>query len=200
MGRFTSLLFSLSSITLLTACAGSRSLQAQSGKEAADPNVCTSTLGNHRLQWTFQDDVSELGLIGAVGNNKLPAKFQVFATDPQALKLYLTATNSADQTSPIALPLSEGVGCQVFEVGTSGTMSPELAAKFPNLISLKGQAPNQAGADARIDFDGEKMEAQLNWEGQTYIISPWPSSSGTIYYLVYKKEDSGREKIPRKPN
>lgn len=198
MGKAIASLFLTAGVVLISGCAGSRQLQAQSMERGTNPEICSSNASGHELQWVFQPDVTQLHLLSEIGQNKLPSKFQVYSIDEQQLKLYLMVANNEGKQTPMALPLSEGVGCQVFELSSSGTMSSELAVKYPQLISLKGGSAAHNG-DVRIDFDGTKMEGLVNWDGQTFMISPWSSSSGARFYLVYKKEDSGQKKIPRKP-
>jgi|SRR5690606_16657174 len=199
MGTPAFQLFLITSLACLCSCAGNRNLQGKLIEPEFNPNVCSSSLGNNQLHWTFHNDASVLDWKHAEGKRKLPKKFQMFAVNKQELQAYLTAANVSGVQSIIALPISEGIGCRRFEVSPSGTLSPELAKKYPQLISLKGVSAENEQADLRIDFDGEKMEAQINWNNQIFYISSWPAHSGELYYLVYKKEDSGRTKIPRKP-
>jgi len=82
-----------------------------------------------------------------------------------------------------------------FATTPSGTMSPELAAKFPQLVSLKGTNPQDQSATIRLNYDGSRLDAEMYIDGIPYILAPWKKNN-VIYYLLYKKEDSG---VQRKP-
>ncbi len=65
-------------------------------------------------------------------------------------------------------------------------MSPGLAAKYPELASLKGQGAEDKSASVRLDYDGKELNAEILWKGTYYIIAPGKKRTKT-YYLVYRK-------------
>jgi hypothetical protein len=84
-------------------------------------------------------------------------------------------------------------GCKGFSVTVSETMSPELAAKYPELASLKGSAPD--GSDLRLDWNGTAMRGQVINGGDTWFLEPTVLGSQT-FYLIYHKNDAAATKKP----
>lgn len=125
----------------------------------------------------------------------LPVAYHVYTVEETQLnRFFETAVEqSSDKEVKTVVPLG-GAGCQVFTVKRSGTMSPELSKKYPELVSLSGTGTNGTG-DLRLDFDGKKMNGQVIWRNETYLISPVEHSNKT-YYIIYKKSDSAVEKQP----
>jgi hypothetical protein len=95
----------------------------------------------------------------------------------------------------IVLPVSADPSCIEAYVSNSGTMSAELAAKFPQLVSLKGNGVTDKSSTVRLDYDGAALNAEIISGGVSYIIEPWKKGSA-IYYLLFRKEDSGVERKP----
>lgn len=95
------------------------------------------------------------------------------------------------EVTGINIPLP--AGCTNFSVTVSSTMSPELAAKYPDIISLKGSS--EAGADLRLDWDGTQMRGQVILRGDTWLLEPF-AAGGKTFYLVYHKADASATKKP----
>ncbi|RYD52211.1 MAG: hypothetical protein EOP52_08555 [Sphingobacteriales bacterium] len=111
-------------------------------------------------------------------------------TIPTAYSAY-TLTGGSDffqaaKTQPAQASLRLPSGCQQFTLTRSETMSPELARKYPQLVSLKGGGTG--GRDLRIDWDGQVMRGQVIEMNKTYLIEPYNTASGTVY-LVFDKAD-----------
>ena len=70
----------------------------------------------------------------------------------------------------------------------SGTMSPVLAAKFPNIKSLKGEQVDNSITKVRIDKNAKGFFAMIVAEGQTYFINP--SEKGSSVYIIYDKQNA----------
>jgi hypothetical protein len=120
----------------------------------------------------------------------LPDRFDVFAVDPkQVLAFFREAMQHA---APVAVPLPAPIGCQTFQVSASGVISPGLAAKYPDLPSLKGIHPS---SDLRLDFDGKNMHGQVLWKGLVIFIEPY-ETPGEVFYLIYLQQNAGRFKQP----
>ncbi len=94
------------------------------------------------------------------------------------------------QAATAALQLPSG--CQTFALTRSETMSPELARKYPQLVSLKGTGTG--GRDLRLEWDGQVLHGQVIETDKTYWMEPYNTASGTVY-LVFDKADL--PKIPR---
>jgi hypothetical protein len=174
------------------------SLYAQQNRTSSS-SACSITRDKVTLSWSRIANAAALKLPARKGNARLPRKYTVYTVDAGSLHTFLTAIKSKGaEPSPIVLPLGTEAGCETFNVGTSGTMSPGLAAKYPELASLKGQGVTAKSASVRLDYDGKEMNAEIVWNGIYYIISPWKKGSKN-YYLVYKKEDSGMPRsVPAK--
>jgi|GEM_PF-1213125 len=152
-------------------------------------SVCSYSANGIRLSWKRVANVAALQLPDSNGRARLPRKFEVYTADGARLRKYMMALNrekSRDHT--ILLPLAEPGGCIPFLVQPAGTMSPELAAKYPQLVSLKGNGTREKGALLRLDYNGSELSAEISRNGQVYLITPWKRKK-QVYYLVYKKED-----------
>lgn len=145
------------------------------------------------LKWVRITAVAALKLPARQQTARLPRKYQVYTTDATKLRAFMQAAGK--RPSAIVVPLPEDPGCGQFSVMPSGTMSPELASKFPEIVSLKGTSKEERSASLRLDYDGKELNAEIIWNGTSYIIAPWKKGK-QIYYLVYRKEDSGTEKKP----
>ncbi len=160
---------------------------------------CSMTLNGITMHWNKVTNVPALKLPSKAGKTKLPKRYTVYTTDAGKLYTILnTVKNKGMEQTPVVLPLSGEIGCAMFNVAASGTLSPGLAAKYPQLASLKGQGIEDKSASVRLDYDGKEMNAEILWQGSYYIIAPWKKGTKT-YYLVYRKEDSGMPRsVPAK--
>jgi hypothetical protein len=100
---------------------------------------------------------------------------------------FFQAAKSQPATAALQLPS----GCQTFTVTRSETMSPELARKYPQLVSLKGTGTG--GRDLRLEWDGQVLHGQVMETDKTYWIEPYNTASGTVYLLFDKAA------LPRTP-
>lgn len=70
----------------------------------------------------------------------------------------------------------------------SGTMSPALATKFPNIKSFKGEQVGNNITKVRIDKNAHGVFAMIVAEGQTYFINPL--EKGSSIYIIYNKQNA----------
>jgi hypothetical protein len=178
---------------IFVACAS----PAQVSKTQSAPQPCAFTFGSKTLSWTKMDNIEALGLKKQIGKTTLPPKFEAFSIDEKELNAFLKAAKAGSTDArKMSFPLPLATGCITFSITPSGILSDSLALRFPELISLKGVAINNQRITARIDYSkATKLKAALTTGNQVYLISAWPGTSG-YYYLLYKKEDAGYEKIP----
>lgn len=155
--------------------------------------ACNSRLENITIQWVKIQNVKSLKLPAKKGTAKLPLKYTVYTVNHLALKKYMMSLKA--KPGNIVLPIGDEQQCIALHVSNSGTMSAGLAAKFPQLVSLKGNGINDKSATVRLDYDGASLNAEIISSGVSYIIEPWKKGSAT-YYLLFRKEDSG---VQRKP-
>jgi hypothetical protein len=97
----------------------------------------------------------------------------------------------SNENIELMLPTDQGI--QVFNLVNSGTMSPELAAKFPNIKSYKGKSLD-GSISARVDTNEKGLYAEFKTGSDIILLAPYLKGSRTIY-TVYNKEDL--PKIPR---
>jgi hypothetical protein len=125
----------------------------------------------------------------------LPAVFETYTTDANQLKNLLMAAPTASPQAIINIPLPAPLFCQSFELKNAGTMSPELAEKYPEIVSLKGSGINNVAAAIRLDFDGQKMRGQITWDEKTFLIYPLQTQEG-MRYIIYEQAATGEQKQP----
>lgn len=160
-----------------------------SAQSAATGSACAATQEGITLTWR-KVPAKGLKLPAKYGTATLPRQYSIYTTDDKSLKDYMAlAGRRGASATEISLPSLVASGCTRFLVSGSGTLSPELAAKFPGLVSLKGNGIEDAGASVRLDFDGKLMNAEIRQQEAYYIIAPWKKGNRT-YYLLYRKEDS----------
>lgn len=124
---------------------------------------------------------------------QLPLKYTVYTINNEQMQAFFKSLQTTGQGS-INLPVP-GHGCQPFQVENSGTMSAELAAKFPEIISLKGTAQHNKAGYTRIDYDGKKLKVEITWDNEIYYIQPW-EEKGQLWYVLSDRRDMGYEKQP----
>ena len=173
-------------VAVLVGC--SQIVFAQSSKTSTTAN-CSHSSNGQKVIWTKVSNIKKLKLPATIGQKKLPTKYSVYTVNQAQLKKVMQAAKSANSTKQIVLPATDG-NCIVFAIENSSTMSPELAAKFPELASLKGTAVTDKNVTARIDYDGSTLSAEVNQMSKIYFLAPWKKGKKT-YYLVYNKEDAG---------
>lgn len=168
---------------------------AQAAAPKSKPGTCGIVSHSKVVDWVNISNVKKIKLPPKSGQRKLPLHYLVYTTNEKQLKDFLVAVKSQPTVHfEIALP-SPDFACHIFSLTNSGTMSEALAAKFPELVSLKGISREDKSSGLRLDYDGKTMNAEVTWMGKTYFIAPWEKGK-KVYYLVYKKEDTGIEKRP----
>ncbi|WP_198666820.1 hypothetical protein [Taibaiella helva] len=152
--------------------------------------VCSVKEEGLTLTWNQVKTPAILRLPARYGSVTLPKTFSVYIVNEKSLQRYLAMAGKRGNTpTTIHLPSLSDQECIRFKVISSGTLSPELAAKFPGLVSLKGLGIDDISASVRIDYDGKVMNAEIRQQDRYYIIAPWKKGNKT-YYVVYRKEDA----------
>ncbi len=72
----------------------------------------------------------------------------------------------------------------------SGTMSSELAKKFPNIKSYLGEGVGNSSIKVRIDKNSSGLFAMIVKDGETYFVNP--VEKGSLIYIVYDKRHAVR--------
>lgn len=166
---------------------------AQTASGSNRQSACSITAGGKTTTWSPVTAVKKLKLQPVAGKAKLPTQYSVYTINEKQLKDFLMAAkNAPDNSAELALPLA-ALGCKQFALANANTMSAGLAAKYPELVSLKGFAKEDNNASLRLDYDGSSLRAEITWGGTIYLLSPWKSGKKK-YYLVYKRDDAGIER------
>ncbi|THV62079.1 reprolysin-like metallopeptidase [Chryseobacterium candidae] len=123
-----------------------------------------------------------------------PEKFLTYKLDVAGLKSYLASIpelrdNERKDNAPIiVLPMSDGTKAK-FRIWKSSVMAPELAGKFPQIITLTGQGVDDQYATIKLDFTELGFHAQIKSivSEDTYI-DPY-AKQDINNYIIYKTGD-----------
>ncbi len=89
----------------------------------------------------------------------------------------------------LTLPLPDAEGTVRVRVMRSGTMSPGLAARFPQIRSYVGEGADDPGVRVRIDHNPQGFFAMITRPGQeTCYVSPH-TQGDTLYHVCYRRAD-----------
>ncbi|MCT2562419.1 reprolysin-like metallopeptidase [Chryseobacterium herbae] len=130
-----------------------------------------------------------------------PEKSQTYALDVAGMKSYFNSvpelkdTDLKDKAPIILLPMPDGTKAK-FRIWKSSVMAPELAQKFPQLVTFTGQGVDDQYATIKLDFTELGFHAQIKSviTGDTYI-DPY-AKNNVNNYIIYKKSDL-IDKTPR---
>jgi len=128
--------------------------------------------------------------------SEAPAMLSLRADGPQpqryrSLRLDVDAMRGAlreavAEGKPFALPRPDG-GFAEFVLEDSGTLSPELAARFPQILSLRGR--DAAGNRARVDLSDLGLQALVFDQDGSWVVEPIEFGSGGDY-LSFRRSDA----------
>ena len=181
--------FLLTGLILMSACRSTHKTTATNrksgnGSNGSFCNIIVAT-GNPVVSWKKENDnvVKETTIT-------LPADYKVYSVDSADLKAFFSAAKLSKENSraEIIIPLPVPLGCRVFTVFESGTMSPELRERFPDIVTLKGADKESPLSDIRLEYNGRMMQGQVTHDGETYYVKP-VTVKDRFYYLVYSKSD-----------
>ena len=118
------------------------------------------------------------------GASVKPTAYRSLALDVGAALLFVD--NEAKIGQAFSLPTPEG-GYADFVLEDSGTMDPQLAAKFPEIRSLRGH--DAAGNDVRVDISSLGFQAMVfERGGGSWVVQPETLGAGTDAYLSFRRE------------
>lgn len=127
---------------------------------------------------------------------KLPKAYQVYQLDAVAIRRFFVSFNrKPDQIQQFNIPLPESIGVQSFAVKDAKVLSEPLRKKYPNLYNLSGNTTNML-SHIRLNYDGTYMTAMITIQNKTFLLTPWEAVNGTIYYLLYNKNNTNETKHP----
>ena len=139
--------------------------------------------------------ISGADLKGTWRNHKLPAAYEIYRLNATAINRFFTASRQAGQVLAFTIPLPESVGPQTFTTKDAGVLSPELRKTYPNLYNLSGNTTTNL-AHIRLNYDGQYMTAMITYQNKTFLLSPWEATDGSVYYLLYNKNNTNETKSP----
>ncbi len=180
-----------SSIFLFTSCTSSKKTTQKSGNARSSycqnvPYENEPTIG---WQKTTMPDMA------AHADVHLPKAYEAYMINDADLKAFFVFAGQHKQKLSFSIPLPKPLDCQYFDVEAAGTMSPELQAKYPGIVSLKGNGTNTKSGGIRLNYDGTQMKAEIMWNGSIFYVMPI-KTDGNIIYLVYDRKDSAETKDP----
>lgn len=132
----------------------------------------------------------------AVTSDKIPTGEKNILTDKfhcYLLNIALMKEKLNETSLNIELPVNNKIVS--FQLENAGTLSPELAKKFPEIKSLQGKSTD-GKYTVRFDKNEKGVFAQITAVGEKVLISPL-FKSGTKYYASYNESDIPLEKRPK---
>lgn len=188
----------LSLIGCLSACTTMKAAHDNQSAAITSP-PCHFQAGRLDISWESVYDVKGLDLPITIGADSLPTHFTAYKINTQSLFSHLQGLEGEPYNKRvISLPVNNGSGCILFHLEPSGTLSPGLQKKYPDIKSWKGSSDADPTVQLRLDFDGKAIRAVITRNNNVELLSPWPDKQNVTYYLLYKKEDSGHKRIPFK--
>lgn len=123
-----------------------------------------------------------------------PEKFLTYSLDVNGIKSYFSTVPELKDNDPkdkapiIVLPMPDGTKAK-FKIWKSSVMAPELAQKFPQLVTFTGQGVDDQYATIKLDFTELGFHAQIKSivNGDAYI-DPY-AKNNINNYIIYKKSD-----------
>jgi hypothetical protein len=123
----------------------------------------------------------------------LPLRYTIYRIDTQQLGDWLRQVPKLDEqeksqkAGTITLPAPDDQTI-TFKLFNQPVMAPELAAKFPEIMTFRGQAENQPATSVQCEFTPRGFTAQILSTQETYLIEPL-ENQGLNLYIVFRKGD-----------
>lgn len=114
-----------------------------------------------------------------------PAQYRALTLDLAAASQYLKTPFHRGMATEISLPEPNG-GYTDFMVVDSGTLPAELKARYPDILSFKGQ--DAQGRHVRLDVSPLGFQAMVFDPSGVWVVRPESFGSGAGY-LVYRRAD-----------
>lgn len=132
----------------------------------------------------------------SIARDTLPVPFRLVALDRAALEDLLaqapTEASAAAQTVTVELPLPMPDGTLAhFRIVEAPVMAPELARRFPQIRTYRGQGLDDPTATLRFDLTPGGFHAQILRAGDSVYIDPLHRGE-TVLHQSYLKRDLRR--------
>lgn len=123
-----------------------------------------------------------------------PEKYLTYQLDVKAAENYFKSVpelkdqDLKDKAPVMILPMPDGTKAR-FRIWKSSVMAPELAQKFPQIVTFTGQGIDDRYATIKLDFTEMGFHAQIKsiMTGDVYI-DPY-AKNNINHYIVYRKAD-----------
>ncbi len=119
-----------------------------------------------------------------VANAPKPDQFRSLSLDSRQMVAYLAQSHARGIATEVSLPLPEG-GFSDFNVVDSGTLPPELQAKYPEILSFKGA--DAEGRRLRLDVSPLGFQAMVFDKDGIWMVRPEVIAGGNDNYLSYRR-------------
>lgn len=143
----------------------------------------------------FFTKISERSVEAKPGDRLIqPERFLTYRLDVAGMKSYFNSvpelgdSDFKDKAPIIVLPMPDGTKAK-FKIWKSAVMAPELARKFPQVVTFTGQGVDDQYATVKLDFTELGFHAQIKSvvTGDMYI-DPY-AKNDVNNYIIYKKSD-----------
>lgn len=117
-----------------------------------------------------------------------PASYRILTLDNAAMKQYLADVSSDMNTAKeIEVPTPEG-SFRTFKIWKNTAMHPDLAAKYPEILTFDGYAVDNPNVTAKFGFNPFGFSAQVHDGGNTYYVDPYSNAQDGYYMAFYKRD------------
>jgi len=175
--------------SLLQSCSTAQSHQKMAAQHTGNEQNIT---GFTASEWKI---VSGVSMKNTWRSHKLPAAYEVYHIDAYAIRRFFEGFQQAETVQQFTIPLPESIGPQTFTTKDAGILKGELRKKYPNLYNLSGTTTTNL-AHIRLNYDGQYMTAMITYQDKTFLLTPWEAHNGSVYYLLYNKNNTNETKNP----
>ncbi|MEP7039618.1 MAG: reprolysin-like metallopeptidase, partial [Acidobacteriota bacterium] len=150
-------------------------------------NLSRTTAGKQTVLW---QQVSEALVKSADYGLPEPEKYLVFRLNKTSLsKLLASAPSEIEKALPenpviMELPMPDGSFVR-FQIEESSVLEPDLAAKFPEIKSYRGQGIDDPTLTTRFDWTPQGFHALILSGGQTINLEPANTGDASLYISYY---------------
>lgn len=117
-----------------------------------------------------------------------PSSYRILTLDNAAMQSMLSHVGSdMASATEIQVPTPEGT-FRTFKIWKNGTMSPALAAKYPEILTFDGYAVDDPNVTAKFGFNPFGFSAQVHDGRNTYYVDPYSNAQDGYYMTFYKRD------------
>lgn len=143
--------------------------------------ICAATAWAGPTEGYWHDDASR----SLSADAPHPSEYRALTLDTTMVAEYLKSAHESGIATAIALPEPNG-GFSDFLVTDSGTLPPELQAKYPDILSFKGS--DAQGRQVRLDVSPMGFQAMVFDPAGVWVVRPEVLGGGDRY-LSFKRAE-----------